>query len=143
MKKIAILLLFLFSASFTIGQTCATEKELPPDIKAWFEIHQVLMQNKVPEIKEDWTEADVFLAIHPEMQRTYRFLFWELREPGLKEVFEANLLYDAEKDEYDFSIIKSYSDYKNYFAPSVSGWRFIRSWAYGWIIHWGPKGDLK
>jgi len=134
MKRIAISLLLLFTPLIAIDGI-----EIAPDVEDWFEVHSILMQNEVPDIKEGWTEADVFLAIHPNMQRGYARIFWELREPGLDEVFYANLLYDGEKDEYDFSIIKSYSGYKEYFAPTESSWNFIRSWAVGWIRNYGDK----
>lgn len=92
MKRSLIFLLILWAAL----QACSTLgliNKLPDDIRAWYEDHKIIMQNKLTaEFSEDgniYTEEQYFLTMNPDLQRRYIKIFWSLRWDSCQAEFYA------------------------------------------------------
>jgi len=92
MKKAVALLL----AIGLIG--CATfklERQLAPDIKAWYRTHSILMQSKTPKWLNSHkrSESYHFLRMPERIQRKWMAMFWDIRAEGANWLFYDRLEY--------------------------------------------------
>jgi len=87
-----VVFLFLFLIDCT---TYKLERNLKPDIKAWYEYHRILMFEKVPKWVDanNRTEREHFLQLPEYMQRKYIKIFWKIRVEGLKDSFYQRMAY--------------------------------------------------
>lgn len=94
MSKRWITVLVILSISALI--TCVTlklERGLPNDIKAWYDLHQVIMDSYPPKPLDmiQRSERKMFLTLPVEKQRQYIQMFWTVREEGLQEEYKLRL----------------------------------------------------
>ena len=90
---------YLIATLVCILVVCCTyyklSNKLSPDIKKWYELHSPLMQGDVP----NWidangrTERQHFLKMPRSIQEGYMALFWDMREIGAYDEFNARLYY--------------------------------------------------
>ena len=73
--------------------TLRLERRLKPDIKEWYDLHSLLMENEVPEWICKDSEKGMFLHFPSELQRGYIKIFWKIRRPEAREIFESRLEY--------------------------------------------------
>jgi GWxTD domain-containing protein len=83
-------------AGLMLMLSCVTyrlEHRLPADIWNWYELHQNIMQAKVPDYidAKKSTEARYFLGLSTELQYKYMKLFWKIRWIEAKTAFETTL----------------------------------------------------
>lgn len=105
-KTITLFILLFFIVSFISCVTLRLEnrlKKLSPAIAVWYEIHNILMETKIPRWIDDrgGREKTHFLRLPQEMQFAYMKMFWEMRMEGLREEYytrliTANRLFDSE-----------------------------------------------
>lgn len=97
-------LIFLFSSCTTYK----LERQLSPKFKEWYELHSMLMETKIPwylnvvGYEKDGTaicstkvpvEKIYFLKLSDQLKRKYIKVFWDIRRPGVGEIFYARLSY--------------------------------------------------
>jgi len=97
---------FVIASMAFVLTSCATaklKKKLPQDIKAWYDLHSMLMTTKVPKWIFDGNKSEnyCFLRIPEKAQRAYIRMFWKVRTEGLAEEFysryySANRLFCSE-----------------------------------------------
>lgn len=75
--------------------TIKLERQLPSDIRAWYETHSILMDCPVPEdiSPRGVTEKRYFLELPEKLQRRYIEMFWQIRHWDAEKVFKARLGY--------------------------------------------------
>ena len=114
--NLVTIVVFMLTTLLTDCTTLRLERNLNPHIREWYELHAVLMESKIPWYmnvighEDDGTvicdhktisEQLYFLRLSEELQRKYISVFWEMRIPGLDEVFysrveAANEIFDDE-----------------------------------------------
>jgi len=92
MRKKIILSLTLFLFIFSSCVTLNLEKQLKklnPTIGGWYELHEVLMESKVPQWIDERGKSEKmhFLRLPQKMQLRYIQMFWEIRTEGIGEEY--------------------------------------------------------
>ena len=83
----------------TASAGCATvrlERRLAPEVRAWYGIHEILMETVVPEDisgAKGMTERTYFLRLPEALQTRYRAMFWQVRDFDTRAVFESRRTY--------------------------------------------------
>lgn len=72
------------------------ERRLAPDIKAWYNTVNILMETDVPADiagAKGITERTYFMRLPYALQTSYREMFWKIRDPDTRAVFESRQSY--------------------------------------------------
>lgn len=91
---VILLSLILFTHCSVIAPNFKYIKQLPDDLRGWYDMHYYHMGGKVPEWIDarKLTESKHFLRLPTEeLQRKYIAVFWKMRTRGLRGIFRERL----------------------------------------------------